>query len=48
MMMPILPIVPVPNVDEAIECAHKAEHGNRHTAIMHSKMLTNYQKWQNF
>ncbi|MDO5516309.1 MAG: aldehyde dehydrogenase EutE [Clostridium sp.] len=37
MMMPILPIVRVNNVDEAIECAYVAEHGNRHTAMMHSK-----------
>lgn len=44
MMMPILPIVPVPNVDEAIECAHKAEHGNRHTAIMHSKNVDKLSK----
>jgi len=37
MMMPILPLVRVPDVDTAIEMAHKAEHGNRHTAMMHSK-----------
>lgn len=37
MMMPILPIVRVCNVDEAIEYAYVAEHGNRHTAMMHSK-----------
>lgn len=37
MMMPILPIVRTKDVDEAIECAYIAEHGNRHTAIMHSK-----------
>ncbi|MBR0093280.1 MAG: aldehyde dehydrogenase EutE [Lachnospiraceae bacterium] len=37
MMMPILPLVCVPDVDEAIACALRAEHGNRHTAIMHSK-----------
>ncbi|MBE6089437.1 MAG: aldehyde dehydrogenase EutE [Clostridium beijerinckii] len=37
MMMPILPIVRTKDVDEAIECAYVAEHGNRHTAIMHSK-----------
>ncbi|WP_017209036.1 aldehyde dehydrogenase family protein [Clostridium beijerinckii] len=37
MMMPILPIVRAKDVDEAIECAYIAEHGNRHTAIMHSK-----------
>jgi len=37
MMMPILPIVRTKDVDEAIEYAYVAEHGNRHTAIMHSK-----------
>lgn len=37
LMMPILPIVRVNNVDEAIDLAVEVEHGNRHTAIMHSK-----------
>lgn len=37
MMMPILPIVRVQNIDEAIELAVKAEHGNRHSAHIHSK-----------
>ena len=37
MMMPILPLVCCPDVDTAIEMAYKAEHGNRHTAMMHSK-----------
>ncbi len=37
LMMPILPIVRVNNIDEAIELAVKAEHGNRHTAHIHSK-----------
>ncbi|MEA4988796.1 MAG: aldehyde dehydrogenase family protein [Anaerovorax sp.] len=37
LMMPILPIVRVKDVDEAIELAIEVEHGNRHTAIMHSK-----------
>ncbi|MFM2477763.1 aldehyde dehydrogenase family protein [Celerinatantimonas sp. MCCC 1A17872] len=36
LMMPILPIVRVGNVDEAIDLAVKVEHGNRHTAMMHS------------
>ena len=39
LMMPILPIVRVPNIDVAIELAVKAEHGNRHTAHMHSKNI---------
>ena len=36
MMMPILPIVRVANIDEAIDLAVKAEHGNRHSAHIHS------------
>ncbi len=36
LMMPILPLVRVNNVDEAIDLAIEVEHGNRHTAIMHS------------
>ena len=39
LMMPILPIVRVHNIDEAIDLAVKAEHGNRHTAHMHSKNI---------
>lgn len=39
LMMPILPIVRVNNIEEAIELAVKAEHGNRHTAHMHSKNI---------
>jgi len=41
MLMPILPIVKVPNVNRAIELAVKAEKGNRHTAIMHSQNIQN-------
>ena len=37
MMMPVLAIVRVNNIDEAIELACKAEHGNRHSAHIHSK-----------
>ncbi len=36
LMMPILGLVRVPDVDAAIDLAVKLEHGNRHTAIMHS------------
>lgn len=39
LMMPILPIVRVSNIEEAINLAVKAEHGNRHTAHMHSKNI---------
>ena len=41
LMMPILPIVRVHDIDEAIDLAVKAEHGNRHTAHMHSKNIDN-------
>ncbi|MBO5788496.1 MAG: aldehyde dehydrogenase EutE [Clostridia bacterium] len=37
LMMPILPIVRVRDIDEAIDLACKAEGGRRHTAHMHSK-----------
>ena len=40
-MMPILGIVRVKDIDEAIDLAVKAEHGNRHTAHMHSKNIDN-------
>ena len=39
LMMPILPIVRVDNIDQAIDLAVKAEHGCRHTAHMHSKNI---------
>ncbi len=45
LMMPILPIVRVDNIDEAIELACKAEHGNRHTAHMHSKNIDNLSRF---
>ncbi len=35
-LMPVLPLVRVNNVDDAIELAIECEHGFRHTAIMHS------------
>ena len=41
LMMPILPIVRVDDIDQAIDLAVKAEHGNRHTAHMHSKNIDN-------
>ncbi|CRK83171.1 aldehyde dehydrogenase family protein [Neobacillus massiliamazoniensis] len=44
MLMPILAIVRVPDVDQAIENAVIAEKGNRHTAIMHSQNITNLTK----
>ncbi|MBQ7412566.1 MAG: aldehyde dehydrogenase EutE [Clostridia bacterium] len=41
LMMPILPIVRVKDIDQAIDLAVRAEHGNRHTAHMHSKNIDN-------
>ena len=38
-MMPILPLVRVRDADEGIDLALIAEHGFRHTAVMHSKNL---------
>ncbi len=43
-MMPFVPIVRVPDVDAAIAAALKAEHGYRHTAIIHSGKLENVTK----
>ena len=45
LMMPILPIVRVDNIDEAVDLAVKAEHGNRHTAHMHSKNVDNLSRF---
>ena len=44
LMMPILAIVRVPDIDTAIAMAVRAEHGNRHTAHMHSKNIDNLTK----
>ena len=44
LMMPVLGIVRVPDVDSAIDLACELEHGNRHTAIMHSKDVTKLTK----
>jgi len=40
-LMPVIPLVRVRNADEAIDLAIEAEHGYRHTAVMHSKNLDN-------
>jgi acyl-CoA reductase-like NAD-dependent aldehyde dehydrogenase len=40
-LMPVMPLVRVRNADEAIDLAIEAEHGYRHTAVMHSKNLDN-------
>ena len=44
LMMPILGVVRVKDCDEGIELAIKLEHGNRHTAIMHSKNVDKLSK----
>jgi len=36
-MMPFLPVVRVADADAAIRAALKAEHGYRHTALIHSR-----------
>lgn len=38
-MLPVIPLVRMPNVDQAIDLAKEAEHGFRHTAVMHSRNL---------
>ena len=43
-MMPFLPFVRCRNVDEAIAKAKEAEHGFRHTAIIHSTNVNNMTK----
>ncbi|GKH46488.1 MULTISPECIES: aldehyde dehydrogenase family protein [Anaerotruncus] len=45
LMMPILPVVRVPDIDTAIDLAVKAEHGLRHTAHMHSKNIDHLTKF---
>jgi acyl-CoA reductase-like NAD-dependent aldehyde dehydrogenase len=44
MLMPILPVVRVRNVDEAIEKSIIAEGGCHHTAMMHSQNVSNLSK----
>lgn len=41
MLMPVLPIVIVDSLEEAIDKAIKAENGCKHTAIMHSENVRN-------
>ena len=45
LMMPILGIVRVKNIDEAIDLACKAEGGRRHSAHMHSKNIDNLSRF---
>jgi aldehyde dehydrogenase len=43
-MMPFVPVIRVPDVDAAIAAAVRAEHGYKHTAIIHSQTLENVSK----
>ena len=43
-LMPFIPVVRMPNVDEAINFAVQCEHGFRHTAGMHSKNIEKLSK----
>jgi len=43
-MMPFIPVVRVPDVDTAIAAAIRAEHGYKHTGIMHSQNIKNLTK----
>ena len=45
MMMPVLAIVRVNNIDEAVDFAVKAEHGCRHSAHIHSKNIDHLTKF---
>ncbi|HAG15694.1 MAG TPA: aldehyde dehydrogenase EutE [Bacteroidales bacterium] len=43
-LMPVMPLVRVPNVDVAIDLAVRCEHGYKHTAIMHSLNIAKLSK----
>ncbi|PKP31724.1 MAG: aldehyde dehydrogenase EutE [Bacteroidetes bacterium HGW-Bacteroidetes-16] len=43
-LMPVMPLVRVAHVDEAIDLAVRCEHGFRHTAIMHSLNIAKLSK----
>ena len=40
-MMPLVPIIPVPDFEAAVQQAKQAEHGYRHSAIIHSTNVGN-------
>jgi len=40
-MMPFVPFVRCPSFEAAVECAQAAEHGYRHTSIIHSRNVRN-------
>lgn len=41
LLMPVVPLVRVSDVDEALAMAKRVEHGFRHTAVMHSTNIDN-------
>ncbi|HXS93625.1 MAG TPA: aldehyde dehydrogenase family protein [Candidatus Limnocylindrales bacterium] len=43
-MMPFIPVVRMPDVDAAVAAGVRAEHGYRHTAIIHSRNFENVAK----
>jgi aldehyde dehydrogenase len=43
-MMPMLPVIPVENVDEGIQLAKVAEHGYKHSSMIHSLNVINMTK----
>jgi aldehyde dehydrogenase len=43
-MMPFIPVVRVPDVNAAIDASIHAEHGYKHTAVMHSQNIRNLTK----
>ena len=47
LMMPVLPVIRVANVGEAIELAVKLEGGCKHTAAMHSRNMDNMNRMAN-
>lgn len=47
LMMPVLPIIRVKDVDQAIDLAVKLEGGCHHTAAMHSNNISNLNRMAN-
>ncbi|MFH1352167.1 MAG: aldehyde dehydrogenase family protein [bacterium] len=43
-LMPVLPVVRVSGIDDAVDLAVRVEGGNRHTAVMHSLNVENLSK----
>ncbi len=41
LLMPVIPLVRVPNVFDAVQMAKRVEHGFGHTAVMHSRNIDN-------